>query len=164
MSESALTQARLKELLHYDPETGIFTYKLRFAHRIRVGDPVTSTNDNGYLRLCLRYKKYYLHRLAWLYMTGEWPLFQIDHKNTIRADNRWDNLREATNKFNNENRRSAHRTSISGLLGVRKRKNKFLARIFADGKERHLGAFDTPELAHAAYVDAKRQLHAGCTL
>jgi HNH endonuclease len=163
-ARTQLTQARLKEVLHYEPTTGVFTWLVQTSNRTRVGKPATALSDLGYIRLSIDYWRLYAHRLAWLYMTGEWPKIQIDHKNTIRTDNRWDNLREATNKFNNENRRTAHRTSKSGLLGVRRHRDKFTARIYAEGKEKHLGMFPTPELAHAAYIEAKRRLHAGCTL
>lgn len=159
-----LTQERLKEVLDYNPTTGLFTWKIQTSHRIRAGDVASALSDEGYIRLSIDYRRYYAQRLAWLYMTGKWPREQIDHKNTIRTDNRWENLRAATNQFNNQNRRKAHRTNKTGLLGVRPYLKKFVARISSNGEEHHLGVFLTPELAHAAYVEAKRELHDGCTL
>lgn len=160
-----LTQAKLRSVLHYDPVTGIFTYLVRRGFRVKVGDVAGALSSNGYVRLSVNYRRYYGQRLAWLYMTGEWPRRQVDHKNTIRSDNRWTNLRPATNRLNNENRRAAHSSNITGFLGAGPTRNgNYRARIYARGRERHLGVFDTPEQAHAAYVAAKRQLHRGCTL
>lgn len=160
-----ISQARLKQILHYDPESGVFTYLVKTSIRVRAGQVAgTRNNRSGYVTISIDYRRYYGHRLAWLYMTGEWPTEQVDHRNTIRSDNRWTNLRKATNQFNNENRRRAHRDSATGVLGVARHGNKFKARIFVEGKERHLGMFETKEAAHSAYVAAKRVLHKGCTL
>ncbi len=92
-----LTQAELKAVLHYDPETGIFT---RYGH-----NKCGSKTYQGYIGIGIKRKTYYAHRLAWLYMTGVWPSKEIDHKNRIRDDNRWVNLREATRSMQSRNRR-----------------------------------------------------------
>jgi len=170
MAAAIISLERLKALLHYNPDTGIFT-RLQPTHRRNsTGVVVGSDNGLGYLTVSLDRVSYRLHRLAWFYMTGEWPEFQIDHKNTIRSDNRWWNLREATTKENTHNQRKAHRHSTTGFLGVRRFRHhvrgpkRYIAVITADGSRKHLGIFDTPELAHAAYVAAKRKLHSSCTL
>lgn len=101
-------------------------------------------------------------------MTGEWPTCEIDHKNCIRHDNRWDNLREAKTFANKQNQKKAQRNNRTGLLGVSPCRGKFRATIYLkkDGKKNqyYLGDYPTPELVHTAYLKAKRQLHEGCTI
>jgi hypothetical protein len=97
-------------------------------------------------------------------MTGRWPQFEIDHRNGIHDDNRWENLRDGTKSYNLQNQRKAHRNNKIGLLGVGKKRDGFQARIHLNGKTRYLGSFPTPELAYAAYLEAKRELHPGCTI
>lgn len=100
------------------------------------------------------------HRLAWLYVHGRWPDGLIDHKNGDRADNRFDNLRDVAHRVNMQNLRKAFVSSKTGLLGASPLKDgRFGAFIKRDGKSKNLGTFDTPELAHAAYVAAKRVIH-----
>jgi hypothetical protein len=148
-----LTQVRLLEVLHYDPETGIFTRKISLAYNAAVGDPVGHISGDGYLHASIDGKKYKLHRLAWLYMMGEWPPEQLDHKNMWRTDNRWDNLREATNAENNRNRgaQSNNRSGLKGASWVAKA-GRWQARIVVNGQRKYLGLFDTAEEAHAAYA------------
>lgn len=159
-----LTQKRLRELLHYDPETGVFTRLIRTTNSVHVGDVVGCPNSEGYLLTRIFGGNYKLHRLAWLYMTGKWPKDETDHKNTIRTDNRWENLRESTKTINMHNRRKAHKNNKTGFLGVSPHGNGFRAGIRLDGKRKNLGTYPTPELAHQVYLDAKRELHEGCTL
>lgn len=160
----SLTQERLKELLHYDPESGIFTRLVRTSNRTQINEIAGSNNGNGYLRICVDGTKYYTHRLAWLYMTGEWPTDQGDHKNTIPSDNRWTNLRDATPAINSQNQRKAKSNSSTGFLGVFPCGKRFKTQVGLDERSQHVGVYDTPELAYEAYVDAKRKLHPGCTL
>lgn len=160
----ALTQARLKEVLHYDPETGISTWLPRL---IREESARTDKSWNGryagkragsvskflgYRVMAIDDENYYEHRLAWFYMTGEWPDPQCDHENLDRADNRWANLREATISQQRMNR-AASTKNTSGFKGVSyfKRDGNWKAQIQINGKNKHLGLFDTPEAAHAAY-------------
>lgn len=159
-----INQERLKELLHYDHETGVFTYRVKTSYRVEIGDVAGCDNGKGYLQIRLDTVLYKAHRLAWLYMMGEFPVLGIDHENGIRGDNRWDNIREATKKRNGENQRKAHKNSTTGLLGVTNRGSKFRATLHDAGVRHYLGDFDTPEEAHAAYVSVKRQLHEGCTI
>jgi hypothetical protein len=159
-----LTSDILRAALDYDPASGLFHWKIRPAHRVQAGDLAGTPKGNGYLKICVYSRNYLAHRMAWLHVTGAWPVAQIDHKNLIRSDNRWSNLREATNTINNQNKIRALSNNKSGLLGVSKYNNKFGARIVVDGNQRNLGLFATAELAHAAYVAAKREWHEGCTL
>jgi len=93
-----------------------------------------------------------------------WPEHDIDHINGVRADNRISNLRDVVRAVNLQNRRSSHRRSLSGLLGVKKNHNGWSAGITKQGVLLHLGTFKTPEQAHSAYIAAKRQFHEGNTL
>jgi len=100
------------------------------------------------------------HRLAWLYVTGSWPDFEVDHVNLDGTDNRWANLRLATSSQNQRNRR-LQSNNTSGYKGVHKLKNngKFLAYIKVHGKQKRLGIFDTAEQAYEHYVAAAEELH-----
>ena len=151
------TQERLKKLLHYDPETGVFTWKVKRPGR-SVGDVAGSVGTKGHRRIYLDNVQYKAHHLAWLYMTGEWPEDQVDHKDVDPDNNRWENLRAATNQQNCCNR--VH-PNPSGLKGVswKRRNRKWVAQIGVDGKRIHLGLFDSAEAAHAAYCAAAERLH-----
>ena len=98
-------------------------------------------------------------------MKGEWPKEDIDHKNNIRDDNRWTNLREAKNSINQENLHKPYKNNRSGFLGVSIDNGKYYAaKIQVNKKQYRIGIFHTPELAHAAYVKTKRKLHRGCSI
>lgn len=157
-----ITAEELKQRVNYDPETGVFTWKMR---KCTVKNKVGVKQKAGYIVIRVNTICYYAHRLAWLYMTGEWPSDQIDHINSNRADNRWINLREADHTINAQNLKRARADNKVGLLGVVQIPNKkFRARIWIQAKEKHLGYFHTPEEAHAAYLTAKRKYHEGCTI
>jgi hypothetical protein len=154
----------LAELLNYDPETGAFTWKVKAHRGAKIGARAgTVKKPEGYRRIRWRGKVYYEHRLAWLMMTGEAPQ-QIDHKDANRTNNKFNNLRAATDALNQENRRTARSDSGSGLIGAMRNKRGFMARIQVRGAMHHLGTFADAETAHAKYVAAKRQLHEGNTL
>ena len=154
-----LTQSRLKELLNYDPDTGVFAWLVKPSKRVNVGAIAGCVMVIGYREIGIDGKSYYAHRLAFLYMTGAWPIDQLDHRNGIRDDNRWDNLREATNAENCQNQVMPC-TNKSGFMGVSRFRNKWRARIKIAGREKHLGFFDAPEDARAAYLAAKVEHHA----
>lgn len=160
-----LTQERLKSVLDYNPETGVFVWK-EWRGGTAYAGTVAGRTSNGYVGISVDRRRYPAHRLAWLYVTGGWPVDEIDHINGSKADNRWANLRQADRVLNNQNRRVAHRGSEVNFLGVARVSNgtKFRAAIRTNGKLRHLGTFATPEQAHAVYLDAKRREHAGCTI
>jgi hypothetical protein len=159
-----LTHERLKELLSYDIDSGTFTWKKSIAPNIKIGSVAGSIDAHGYTVIGVDKKHYKAHRLAWLFVTGEFPKKFIDHINGNRADNRIKNLREATKSENAQNQRSPIGKTASGALGVTKHKEKFRARIQIDGHLKHLGLFDTVSDAYAAYIAAKRKLHPACTI
>lgn len=154
-----LTADRLREILAYDPETGVFTWKVRTANCVRVGDVAGSFDDKGYIKIKIDGRMHKAHRLAWLYVHGVWPKSGIDHVNSVRDDNRSANLREATQAENMQNERVSRSNNKTGFLGVAPSYGKFQAQIWVGGKKMHIGTFDTPEEAHAAYLAAKREFH-----
>lgn len=168
--KAALTAERLREVLHYDPETGVFTWKARTSNRVKVGDEVGFTLTRGYVGTMLDGRRYKLHRLAWLYVYGVWPDGDIDHKDGIKDNNRISNLRVVDMSTNQQNLKQARSNSTSGLLGVHKTvagrhgKKIWMARIKANGKTTCLGYFENPTEAHQVYLAAKRKLHEGCTI
>ena len=161
-----LTTERLKQLLSYDPETGVFTWA---SNRLpqRIGQRAGSEHNDGYRKIRLDGRDYLEHRLAWLYVHGAFPKFDTDHINGNRCDNRICNLRDVPRATNMHNERKARANGSSGFLGVSwvESRKKWRAKITANGKKKTIGEFNTPEAAHHAYLEAKRVLHAdGCTI
>ena len=164
--DSGLTAELVRELLHYDPDTGRFAWRLgRFGTR-GAGGRAGYTEPRGYRQIRVAGRLYLEHRLVWLYVNGTWPSNQIDHVNGIKGDNRIANLREATASENQGNQRKARSNSTTGFLGVcwDKPNKKFRAQIMFSGKQKYIGMFSTAEQAHQAYLVAKRELHPFCTL
>lgn len=155
-----ITQNELKETMKNDHNTGKFTWLVANSSKIKIGDRAGSLNSIGYRRIKINGKDYLEHRLVWLYHYGYLPTKHLDHINGIRDDNRIDNLREATSAENHQNR-SKSKNNTSGFMGVTwaKHANKWQSRICKGGKNHHLGYYDTPEEAHAAYVKTKAELH-----
>ena len=153
-----ITAEELRSLYSYSPETGDFI-RLTSAYMNPAGSIAGTFDKDGYRQISIGPRKatkiYKSHRLAWLYMTGEWPKGHIDHINGNPSDNRWCNLREATPTQNvaNAKRRKDNTSGFKGVCWYRKTK-KWKAEIMISQKHIHLGYFDTPELAHQAYVDA----------
>lgn len=160
---STLIADRLRQLLSYDADTGIFVW-IGGPRPNRMGLVAGGPASSGYLRLMVDGQRYMQHRLAWLHMTGHWPVSEIDHINGNKVDNSFGNLREATRMVNTQNIRSARKDSQSGLLGVSAHGKRWAACIEHSKIRRHIGTFSTPELASAAYLQAKREFHAGCTI
>ena len=156
---SGLTHDRLRELLKYDPETGQFTWLVSTAEFVGkiAGFP---KRDRAYWLIQIGPKRYRAHRLAWFYMTGEWPKDLIDHRDGDGLNNRWANLREADSSKNTQNsrRRSDNRSGLKGVNFVA-RLNKWKSRVSLNGKRIYLGSFATPEAAHAAYAAKAIELH-----
>ena len=146
-----ITAERVREVLDYDPETGIFTRKVRLAHRHQVGDVAGQKHTKGYVLIGVDSELYYAHRLAWLHYYGYWPIDQIDHINRDKADNRISNLRDVTNAENHRNR-SANSNNKSGHLGVYwvKRTGRWEAAITVNWVKIPLGQYDQLEDAIAA--------------
>lgn len=163
MTKQKITHSRLLELVRYDPETGIFTWAYNgHGPHVRVGKTTGClVKTSGYVAIRLDDVLYRAHRLAWLYVTGEWPKDMIDHKDTNRSNNVWSNLRAATNGENMQNLAGLPAHNTSGLLGASWDASRGLwdARIAVNKKTTYLGRYKTKEEAHAAYVAAKRKLH-----
>lgn len=157
--------ARVREAFTYDHKTGDLKWAID-RQKCGLGSIAGSFTATGYREVTLDGRHYKCHRVVWFLVTGEWPKHQIDHLNGNRADNRFENLRDATPSTNTENYRVARRNNATGFLGVhrKKRGGMYAASIMAQGRRIHIGCFTTPEEAHAAYVEAKRQLHPGCTI
>lgn len=155
-----LTQTVLKEILHYDPVSGVFTWRAAPTNKILPGKVAGTENWIGYVHITLRRKKYLAHRLAWLYMHGNWPQYQLDHVNRIRSDNRIDNLRECSNSENHQNS-GIYSNNMSGYPGVfwNKKASKWAAQIMSNGDRKFLGYFSCAESARDAYLDAKKKFH-----
>jgi HNH endonuclease/AP2 domain len=148
-----LTRARLRELLHYDEDTGEFRWWKRVGNEACLGGVA------GYVRICILGRTYRAHQLAWLYVKGRWGRPLIDHRDGDSTNNRWSNLRRATLSQNSANSRRP-RNNTSGYKGVMlcRESGRWLARISKDGRKIYLGMFATPEAAHDAYVAAARKL------
>lgn len=157
-NKAAPTQERVKEVLHYDPETGDFTWLKNKCKRIRRGDPAGWITNRGYVRVRVDHIARYAHRLAFLYQTGTWPSNDIDHIDCNPSNNAWVNLREAT-KVQNQANIGVRRGNRLGVKGVRKQLNRYRATIRVYGKTVHLGSFLTPEEAHAAYMAEATKLY-----
>jgi len=149
------------KLFSYDAITGVFTRKVRTSNRVKIGDVVEGFDKDGYLRVQIQGRKYKLHRIIWLMMSGVLPKDNIDHVNGIKDDNRWCNLREATPSENQHNRGKYknNTTGFKGVVRTNRLDKPFRAKISCNGKMKHLGEFNTPELAHQAYSEAAKQLH-----
>ena len=150
-----LTQKRLKELLAYTPETGVFTWAKPRGGKVAGAVAGTIHYKQGYIRIKIDGGMYSAHRLAWLYVYGEMPEHEIDHINHDRQDNRIENLRSVTRHQNARNR-ALRADNTSGVVGVNwfKRNKKWGARIFKNGKFVFLGLFDRFEDAAEARKNA----------
>lgn len=149
----------LKELLLYDPDAGVFVWLKNRTGGIKAGDVAGSVFVSGYRYIKVLGRPIAEHRLAWLYMTGEWPPHHIDHINRVRADNRFCNLRLATPIQNISNRLHARRgTNLPGVCyRDRKNINPWEASIKHAGKSIHLGQFQTELEAHLTYAAALKE-------
>lgn len=164
MAAAILTADQLREVLAYDPETGVFTWRGPTPIRM-AGKQAGYATVWGYQLIGIRRKYFFGHRLAWLYMTGSWPANDIDHINGVRDDNRFANLRDVSRSVNLQNQRRARRGKHSEApLGVWRVGNRWVSQINVGGEVKHLGSFGAPEAAHEAYLAAKRLFHPGNTL
>jgi hypothetical protein len=146
-----ITHEELINLINYDPLSGIMTWKVE-RYKAPKGEECGWLTDQGYRSVKVLSKTYLVHRLAWFYMTSNWPKELIDHKNGNRTDNRFENLREATRQQNGRNGRR-HKDNKCGYKGVRwhKAAQKWVAQIGVEGKRLHIGSFDKIEDAVDAY-------------
>lgn len=148
----AATPEQIAQAFAYDPETGRIT-RLASKRTDRIGPTPEIVTGNGYVVVYAYGRLFRAHRIAWVLMTGEWPEADVDHINRDRADNRWANLRAATRAQNLRNA-SVKVNSATGIKGVARKGERFLAYIRQDGKKRHLGSFGTADEARAAYMAA----------
>jgi len=178
-TKHALTVEVARELLEYDPATGVLTWKPRdqkwFTYKDFhihwnsrwAGKTVGTLSKRGYLVFNVRNKLHTAHRTAWMLFHGEEPAGLIDHRNGDPTDNRITNLRCTSHKVNSENQRekSQGKTLPLGVFPVNGSKTgKVFARIIVNGRRKYLGTFEDPEEAARVYLKAKRELHEGCTI
>lgn len=156
-----ITQDRLKELVNYDPNTGMFTWRVKTAARIKIGSSLGSRHHSGYLTAFLDKKRYTLHTLAVIYTDGECPVGTVDHINGIRDDNRRSNLRIATHSENTRNAkiRSDNRSGIKGVSYRNKSGGQWVCRIYTDEGRKYLGCYKTREEAERVMQEARAKYH-----
>ena len=145
-----LTQEQLKERLEYNPETGLFTWLNHKKSTYVSKQAGTKNKSTGYVQISLGGKIYKAHRLAWLYMMGSMPVGDMDHKNRIKDDNRWVNLREATKTENMGNLNLQFRNK-SGQRGITYYQGAWQAQLTKGKKNNYLGRYRTKEEATVAY-------------
>lgn len=152
-----VTQERLKELLHYDPETGVFRWRVSIRGQAGAGAVAGTLRDNGYIIICIDRRLYRAHRLAFLYMGVSLPP-QVDHENHIRNDNRWVNLSPATS-FINQRNCTLREDNQSGVTGIHWNTyfEKWTASIAFNKKRYHLGRFKNKEDAIKVRKEAEKR-------
>jgi hypothetical protein len=152
-----LTAERLREILHYDPETGVFTNKVKRNRRTVIGTVAGSVYTKGYRGVIIQRVRYRENRLAWLYVYGVWPVGQVDHINHDRADNRIANLRDVSAFENTRNRQVSRTAPESGCPGVNRKPTGWLVTIKVNGRLIYLGLhkdLQTP-ISHRKMAEAK---------
>jgi len=174
MAIQIVTQETVRDLLHYDPNTGIFTWRYRDrkycasdkAQKIwntRYAGKKAGFFHEEYIKIKIFYYNFAAHRLAILYVTGSLPSMDVDHIDRNKSNNRFENLREVSKFVNQQNRFNPRSDSRTQIIGAQKsggkNSKKFYSRIRVNGKYHHLGTFDTAEQAGAAYLSAKQALH-----
>ena len=163
-------ESRFLETLSYCPDTGKVTWRMDVdtmkgvAHSRIPGKEVGCVTKEGYRQACIGNKSVYIHLIAWFLHHGKWPSGVIDHINGDKLDNRISNLRDVSIAENIQNQRRANKRSTTGVLGVQNSYGRYKASIRLKGQDFDLGKFDTKEDAHAAYLQAKRQMHPGCVI
>lgn len=158
-----LTQAEVRQILNYDPDTGVFLWKRREDVGAKwngkwAGKVAGHSSVKGHVVIMVNKQRYFAHRLAWVYATGEYPDGDIDHKNGVKNDNRLCNLRPATRTQNITNS-PVRKDSSTGVKGVYRHRGKFVAQTRKNGQHYYIGAFKTLEDAKAAHADFYEKLH-----
>ena len=161
IDDVVITQEDLKKILHYEPETGLFTWiAARASNKMKAGQVAGGISVQGYVRISIKAKRYLAHRLVWLYVHGHFPPDHTDHINGIKTDNRLCNLRAATHAQNLTNRGET-RGRPPGAKGVYwdKRRKKWVVRCKANGNFLYFGSFNTIEAASAVYQEFAKKHH-----
>lgn len=166
LGEEGMTADAARSIWNYDPKSGILTWKIRTSRDSYAGNIAGGITPRGYLKVSFRKKKYSVHRLAWLIMTGAWPQQEIDHKDGAFANNKWRNLRLSTHDQNCQNARlrKDNPTGVKGVTIKRRRIKSavycyYVASIMANGKKKFLGSRKTLEEAKALREAAEIELH-----
>lgn len=160
-----VTAEQVRELFNYDHETGVLYWK-KYHRGVRKSLVAGNKTKFGYLATSINQIRYKNHRLIWLFVYGEWPKHEIDHINHIRDDNRIENLRDVPRYVNGQNQCVAHSDNACGVIGVswQEKRQSYRVGIKSKGKNVFLGMFIDLDQAREAYITAKRELHAGCTI
>jgi len=155
-----MTHEELKTWLNYDIKTGCFTWKKKPSRRVCIGDIAGTLDTDGYRKIKVMGKVIRSHRLAWFYVPGFFPEQELDHINRIRSDNRIENLRLASRSENAKNKEKS-KANTSGFKGVsqQKKTGKWVAHIKINGKNKHIGTFESPKRASIAYLIASHFHH-----
>lgn len=157
LAESMLIHEFLLSILHYDPDTGIFTWKEKMSSRAMPGDPAGSPHPKlGHISIQIHRRRYLAHRLAWFYVYKEWPKGIIDHIDRNPQNNAISNLRDVNQSINMRNV-NPRRDNVSGTPGVGfvPSRSKWRVRIVVKGQEHHIGMFNTYETAVRARKEAE---------
>lgn len=154
------TAERVRELFTYNPDTGVFTNRLRRSANALPGSVAGGINKAGYWTISVDNRRYLAHRLAWLYVTGNWPDKIIDHKNGDKIDNRFDNLREACHSENGCNK-GPRRDNKSGIKNVmwQKHQGGWYIQLKIYGVKYFYGYFKDLELAALVAEEARDKIH-----
>jgi hypothetical protein len=151
MMPELISYTEAVNLFRLDPITGNLYRRYRGAESL-----IQATTPNGYIVCMVRRKQYQAHRIAWLLTHGKWPDHHIDHINGIKTDNRPFNLRDVPQAINNQNTRKAR--------GYSEIKGRYVVTVGLDKTQNYIGSYETSAQARAAYIAAKRAMHAGNTL
>jgi hypothetical protein len=156
-----ITHEELTQILNYDPQTGCLYWKSP-RPKIKVGAKAGHLHRRGYINLEINGKHYAAHRIVWMYVTGRFPEKMLDHINGNKTDNRFENLREATNGQNRANSRTTNKHGLKGvrlLPWIKEGGRCWEAKITANGRVRYIGCFFSKEEAHQAYCEEAKKAH-----
>lgn len=153
--KDSLTHERLRTLLDYDPDTGLLTRRTQACPQ----RPVGYSPKSGYWRVGVGGRQYYYSRVVWFWVTGDWPIDEIDHEDRDKSNHRWGNLRDLAHGQNMQNIQKAQCNSTTGIRGVHPENRSFIAKIGFEGKVIRIGTFKTKEEAAIACANKKAALH-----